>query len=328
MIWVNLGIALLNVSLLIGIITVLFPGSAAWTRTAALAAIKLGGIVLVTVALVHLASDALSSMAATPTPLTGPGPVPQTAVPRVSYVQPSTTDLAIVVFSAVLRSLLLVFVAVVWGALVGLGSAYLVQLKRTRGFVSSVIAVAAWVTPTFLLAAFAQEVQAQIFNLTDLRISGGYGTVSAGQVFWAGVVLGIRPAAYAYRQARLALQSEAAAAHVRTSLAKGLPWRTVAARHIFRPAAASLATVWLNSFRVMLGALPLVEFFFGYPGLGQQLVLALGVSYPDQIGLFQPTLAIPFVIGLAVVVVVCEATVQLARRRLDIRLAESAVVAA
>ena len=178
MIWVNLGIALLNVSLLIGIITVLFPGSAAWTRTAALAAIKLGGIVLVTVALVHLASDALSSMAATPTPLTGPGPVPQTVVPRVSYVQPSTTDLAIVVFSAVLRSLLLVFVAVVWGALVGLGSAYLVQLKRTRGFVSSVIAVAAWVTPTFLLAAVAQEVQAQIFNLTDLRISGGYGTVS------------------------------------------------------------------------------------------------------------------------------------------------------
>ena len=78
----------------------------------------------------------------------------------------------------------------------------------------------------------------------------------------------------------------------------------------------------------MLGALPLVEFFFGYPGLGQQLVLALGVSYPDQVGLFQPNLAIPFVIGLAVLVVVCEASVQMARQRLDIRLADSAMVAA
>ena len=147
----------------------LFPGSAAWTRTTALAAIKLGGIVLVTVVLVHLASDALSSIAAAPTPLTGPGPVPETGVPRVSYAQPSTSDLAIVVFSAMFRSLLLVLVAVVWGALVGLGSAYLVQLRRTSGLVSSAVAVAAWITPTFLLAAFAQEVQAQIFNLTDAR---------------------------------------------------------------------------------------------------------------------------------------------------------------
>ncbi|OLE55606.1 MAG: hypothetical protein AUG51_02390 [Acidobacteria bacterium 13_1_20CM_3_53_8] len=313
MIWINLGIALLNVSLLIGIITVLFPGSAAWTRTTALAAIKLGGIVLVTVVLVHLASDALSSIAAAPTPLTGPGPVPETGVPRVSYAQPSTSDLAIVVFSAMFRSLLLVLVAVVWGALVGLGSAYLVQLRRTSGFL------------TRRLRARGASPDIQPDRLTYQRRLR-HSVCGPSLLGWRGSRN--PPSSDAYRQARLALQSEAAADHVRTALANGLPWRTVAARHIFRPAAASLATVWLNSFRVMLGALPLVEFFFGYPGLGQQLVLALGVSYPDQVGLFQPNLAIPFVIGLAVLVVVCEASVQMARQRLDIRLADSAMVAA
>ena len=35
-------------------------------------------------------------------------------------------------------------------------------------------------------------------------------------------------------------------------------------------------TAWLNSFRSLIGSLPLVEYFFGYPGLGRVLVLALG----------------------------------------------------
>jgi peptide/nickel transport system permease protein len=322
-IWINFGVALLNLSLLCGLAAMLFPRAGAWARVAALAAIKLGGVVLVTALLVHLANEVLLSSVTTTGPVTnGTGPLAQVTIPRISNVQLSGDALASTVASATVRSVLLVLVAIVWGAVVGLGAAYFVQLRRSNGALLSVIALLAWVTPTFLLAAFAQEVQAQIFNFTDLRISGGYGTPSALQAFWAGVVLGIRPAAYAYRQARVVLQSERTADHVLTARANGLPWRTIVNRHILRPAAASLVSTWLNSFRLMLGSLPIVEFFFGYPGLGQQLVLALGVSYPDQIGVFQPDLVIAFVVSLAVIVITCEAFAQLARRRLDLRIAE------
>lgn len=321
MIWINLGVALLNLSLLLGLVTILFPRAGAWARIATLAAIKLGGVVLVTALLVHLATEALLSTRPTFGPPTG-GLVPAIPGPHISDFQLSAGELLATVTSAAARSLLLLLVAIVWGVLVGLGAAYFVQLRRSRGVLLSVMAVLAWVTPTFLLAAFAQEVQAQIFNFTDLRISGGYGSVSAWQAVWAGVVIGIRPAAYAYRQARVTLESEAAADHVRTALANGLPWRAVVSRHIMRPAAASLVSAWLNSFRIMLGSLPIVEFFFGYPGLGQQLVLALGVSYPNQPGAFQPDLVIAFVVCLALIVLTCEAFAELARQRLDIRLAD------
>jgi len=328
-IWTNLGVALLNLSLLIGLVAMLFPRASTWARIVALAGIKLGGVVLVTALLVHLANEALLSSAPALGPITnGLAPLPNVNLPQISGVQLSGEDFAAAVASATFRSLLLILVAIVWGVFVGLGAAYFVQLRGSNGALLSVIAVLAWVTPTFLLAAFAQEIQAQIFNFTDLRISGGYGTPSALQAFWAGIVLGIRPAAYAYRQARVSLESERAADHVLTARASGLPWRTIVNRHIVRPAAASLVSTWLSSFRLMLGSLPIVEFFFGYPGLGQQLVLALGVSYPDQVGVFQPDLVVAFVVSLAVIVVTCEALAQLARLRLDVRLADVSTVTA
>ena len=36
---------------------------------------------------------------------------------------------------------------------------------------------------------------------------------------------------------------------------------------------------WSNSFRLMLGSLPLVEYFFGYPGMGRILVQSIGIHY-------------------------------------------------
>jgi hypothetical protein len=173
-------------------------------------------VVLVTAFLVHLANGALLARVPAVSPVAnGSGLLAEVTIPRISNVQLSGDVLASTVLSAGLRSIMLLLVAIVWGAVVGLGAAYLVQLRRSNAALLSAIALMAWVTPTFLLATFAQEVQAQIFNFTDLPISRGYGTPSALQAFWAGIVLGIRPAAYAYRQARVSLQVESAADHVR-----------------------------------------------------------------------------------------------------------------
>jgi ABC-type dipeptide/oligopeptide/nickel transport system permease component len=57
----------------------------------------------------------------------------------------------------------------------------------------------------------------------------------------------------------------------------------IAARHIIRPTAAGLVQTASSSIRLRLGALPLVEFFFAYPGLGQLLLSSLGVNNPGAL---------------------------------------------
>lgn len=320
LVWFNISLLLFNLSVVAGLLALLVPRFRSSGRVIALGGIKLGGVLLVTALLVQFADYALVHTLPPP-PLAGSrGPVVQ--VSEIVGPRQGVDTVVPVVMAAMIRSLLLLSVATIWGAFIGLGAAYLVQLKRYGAGLLAMLAVLVWVTPTFLLAAFAQEFQAQIFNVTNLALSGGYGTASAGQAFWAGVVIGLRPAAYSYRQARTVLESQAEQDHVRTAIANGLPWATVVLKHIFRPAAASLVGVWLNSFRVMLGSLPLVEFFFGYPGFGQQLILSLGVSYPNQVGVFRPDLAIGFVVALALVILSLEAVAELARMRLDPRLAE------
>lgn len=326
MVWVDLSIAVFGVAFAAGLLTVRGRLLRPYTRALALFAVKLGGVLLVTAVIVQFADSALVHTLPPPPPGGSRGPVVQ--VSEVVGAHQGLETVIPIVYSTATRSLLLLLVATIWGAAVGFGAAYLVQLKRHGAGPLAVAAVLIWITPTFLLAAFAQELQAQIFSVTNLAISGGYGTASAGQAFWAGVVLGLRPAAYSYRQARIALESQAAEDHVRTAIANGLPWPTVVLKHIFRPAAASLVDVWLNSFRLMLGSLALVEFFFGYPGFGQRLVLSLGVSYPSQVGVFQPDLAIGLVVALALLILACEAIADLSRQRLDPRLVEGGLATA
>jgi ABC-type dipeptide/oligopeptide/nickel transport system permease component len=84
----------------------------------------------------------------------------------------------------------------------------------------------------------------------------------------------------------VALIEEAGQDFVRTAKAKGLRWRDVSFRHIFTPALPILITAWLISFRLMIGSLPLVEFFFAYPGLGNLFLTSFGLGSqgvnPDQ----------------------------------------------
>lgn len=235
----------------------------------------------------------------------------------------NASALASTIAVAAERSLALMLVGTVVGTFIGLGAAYLTLSQKTRPLAAiGVVAALIWVFPTFLLAVVVQEVQAQLFQITGIAVGGSYGSVDPLVAAWAGLVLAVRPAAYVYRQARLTLQDQEEADHVRTARAKGLPWRLVVNRHIVRPAAPTLTANWIASFRLMIGSLPLVEFFFAYPGLGMQLVLAIGISYPDQQGHFQPDLAIGLVVAMAAVLLTLEATARIFQQWLDPRLHE------
>jgi peptide/nickel transport system permease protein len=239
-------------------------------------------------------------------------------------VHDSATHLVQAISGPAVRSLLLVVVAIFFGTGLGLGGAIAVTASRWPGLrAAGLVATVIWALPTFLLAIFAQQAQAEIYNLTGASTSGGYAVVTPLTVFWAAVVLGIRPAAYVYRQARASLELGAIAEHVRAGRARGLLERQIALRYIVRPASAALVAGWLNSIRFVVGALPLVEFFFAYPGLGQTLLHAIGIHYPSELGAVDPDLAIASVLCLALLLLFFESTALFAQTLLDPRLRET-----
>jgi ABC-type dipeptide/oligopeptide/nickel transport system permease component len=182
----------------------------------------------------------------------------------------------------------------------------------------SLLAALLWVIPTFLLAIVAQELQAFIYNTTNLAVSGGYARVNPLLIFWAAVILGIRPGAYVFRRARVVLGEGSRQDYVRTAIAKGLGWREVVLLHILRPSLPIVVTAWLISLRLMVGSLPLVEYFFGYPGLGQLFVTSFGIGG----GSINADMAIACVVVLAGLFLVLEALGGILQQVADPRLRE------
>jgi ABC-type dipeptide/oligopeptide/nickel transport system permease component len=81
-----------------------------------------------------------------------------------------------------------------------------------------------------------------------------------------------------------------------------------------------LLATWSNSLRVMIGSLPLVEYFFGYPGLGRVLILSLGLTYTGSSGRVHGDLAMGLVVMMAVILITLETAAALLQQRLDPRL--------
>jgi oligopeptide transport system permease protein len=307
MTWLNLSLIALIVSLLL--VLAFSRQAQLWMRVRPIATLgfQLAGILVLTWILVSLSQRAAPPPSTIAAPPAGPdaGGIVRTAL------------------RAAERSLALMGFATVWGSFAGLGAAFLLQTRRSKRLLVVVpIATVLWVIPTFLLAVVVQEVQAQIYNVTGASVSGGFGVVNPLQIFWAAIVLGVRPAAYVFRQARVTLDLEATADHVRTARAKGVPGSRVVWRHLVRPAAATLLGAWMSSFRLMIGALPLVEFFFGYPGLGEMLILSLGLTFGIQGGPAQaaPDLAIALVVTMAAILVLLESGVAFLQAWLDPRI--------
>src|SRR5439155_1354972 len=109
---------------------------------------------------------------------------------------------------------------------VGVGGAlFVVSLRRRQWEAATAAAALLWVAPTFLLAILVQELQAFIYGHSGLVVAAGFGDISPQQVFWAAIVLGLRPAAYLYRHTRDKLEGELREDYPRTAMAKGLSWR-------------------------------------------------------------------------------------------------------
>jgi peptide/nickel transport system permease protein len=63
-----------------------------------------------------------------------------------------------------------------------------------------------------------------------------------------------------------------------TALSYGHTWRSVRWRHVFRNILAPIIVTISRSFRLLIGELILVEYLFGWPGIGRMLASALAPS--------------------------------------------------
>lgn len=302
MLWLNLGLIAFILAAAIGVISVGSPNHIPGGRIAATLALQISGVLVVTWLLV--------AHGQTIGPSLPPPPAAEAAI-WTSIASPAISSLA------------LISLAVVLGAGIGTSTAALVAWSRST-WLQLLMAIASliWIIPTFLIAIFIQDLQSYLYVLTGTSVTGSYGAASAPQLLWSAGVLSIRPAMYAFRQGNVLISDQSRADHVRTAFAKGLPWGTIVLRHIIRPTAASLVQTGASSSRLMFGSLPLVEFFFAYPGLGQLLLLSLGVQYGLNSQPPNPPVAIACAVLLACMLAVIEAVARVLEVRFDPRRSE------
>jgi peptide/nickel transport system permease protein len=99
---------------------------------------------------------------------------------------------------------------------------------------------------------------------------------------------------------------------VRTAWAKGLSPRRIWADHVLPNAGVSILTAIGLSVRFSLGSLPVVEYFFGWPGLGATLLTAIRAR--------QLNLVVTLALALGVTFMLVNLALDLAYRWMDPRL--------
>ena len=81
--------------------------------------------------------------------------------------------------------------------------------------------------------------------------------------------------AYISRLTRAGVIEELKREYVRTAVLKGIPYRSVIVRHVLRNALMPTVTVIAISITWLISGLVVIEFVFGFPGLGSLLIAAI-----------------------------------------------------
>jgi peptide/nickel transport system permease protein len=89
------------------------------------------------------------------------------------------------------------------------------------------------------------------------------------------LVLAARPLAYLTRASFISLSRAMEEDYIRTAFAKGLSLHSTVSDHAFRNIAIPVLTALGVSLRFSLSVLPIVEFFFVWPGMGVRLLQAI-----------------------------------------------------
>ena len=201
------------------------------------------------------------------------------------------------------------------GILLGTLSAYWEGSPLSMGLLTiSLLGVS---MPSFFTALLLQVLEILWYRRTGVRLVpvGGFGWDS--HLILPALVLSMRPLAQLARITNVSLSEAAHQDYVRTAWAKGLPISQVWGGHVLPNAAVPILTALGISLRFSLGSLPVVEYFFAWPGLGATLL--------DAIRIRQANLVTSLALALGLTFMLLNLALELAYRMLDPRLREAVV---
>jgi peptide/nickel transport system permease protein len=224
------------------------------------------------------------------------------------------TAVTSVVADTYIKSMGLLLISLVFAAALGIGlgglAAYWEGSPLSLALLTSTLLGVS--LPTFFGALLLQVVEIRWYQRTGMRLVpvGGFGWDA--HLVLPALVLAARPLA---QIARITFASMSEASHqdyARTARAKGLHARQVWGRHIVPNAAVPILTALGVSLRFSLGSLPVVEFYFGWPGLGATLLSAIRAQ--------QFNLVAPLALALGLTFMVINLLLELGYRAVDPRL--------
>lgn len=156
------------------------------------------------------------------------------------------------------------------GSLLGTLAAALKRRDLATGLI--LLSILGISTPSFTLGMLLQFLEITLYRRTGLRLLpvGGFGWDS--HLVMPVLVLAARPIAQVTRLTYGRVGEILAEDYVRTAHAKGLFRGRIWRVHILPNAAITVLTAMGTSLRLALSSLPVVEFLFGWPGIGRVML--------------------------------------------------------
>ena len=213
-----------------------------------------------------------------------------------------------------LRSSAILALAMILGGVAGGLIGVLAAATRRRGasLLLILLSIVGISTPSFFLGMLLQYAEILAYRTTGLRLLpvGGFGWDY--HLVLPVLVLAARPIAQVARLTNVRVASILQEDFVRTARAKGLPRKAVWLTHVVPNASVSVLTAMGTSLRFSLSSLPVVEFLFGWPGIGKAML--------EMLQSYQSDGATVVVLTMGAVVVGVNLLLDVAYRVLDPRM--------
>jgi peptide/nickel transport system permease protein len=169
--------------------------------------------------------------------------------------------------------------------------------------------------PSFLAVILLQQIGLQFNTAFGVRlISMGGFDWSFEKMLLPVLILTARPLAYITRSVYISLGQIMEEDYIRTAYSKGLRRFRVLLGHAFRNLAIPFLSALGVSFRFSLTTLIIVEFLFGWPGIGRNLFSAIGDG--------QTTLVVAMVLAIGLLVQLINFLLDISYRIIDPRIRE------
>lgn len=188
--------------------------------------------------------------------------------------RPVTQELRLTIPATVELTLCATAIAILIGVMAGTIAA--VRRNSVFDYASMVVALLGVCTPSFWLGLMLMLVFAVKLDLLPTTGRGGL-----ENLVLPAVTLGVGAAAIIARVTRSSMLEVLGMEYIRTAHAKGLSERAVVLRHAVKNAFIPVVTVIGLEFGSLLAGAVVTETVFAYPGVGWQLVEAIGFrDYP------------------------------------------------